>query len=91
MSDIQKNPEEIFFQAIQFESAEEQHAFLDHECQGDDELRAKIDGLIRSYQAAGSFLQEPIAKINEENPSKFWEAANVTQDKKPMRKTMLKN
>ena len=41
---------------------------------------AKVDGLIRAYHAAGSFLEEPIAKINEENPSEFWKAANATQD-----------
>ena len=80
MSDDKKNPQEIFFQTIEIESAEEQQAFLDRACEGDDDLRTKVDGLIRAYRAAGSFLEEPIAKINEENPSEFWEAANAKQD-----------
>ena len=36
-------------------------AFLDRACQGDAELRAKLEELLQAHGEAGNFLQEPSA------------------------------
>src|SRR6516164_9653763 len=52
---------ELFSQAAEFQTAEEQAAFLDQACRGDTELRAQLEELLRAHREAGSFLQEPSA------------------------------
>src|SRR6516165_9025773 len=52
---------ELFSQAAEFQTAEEQAAYLDQACRGDAPLRAQLEELLRAQREAGSFLQEPSA------------------------------
>src|SRR5262249_34878983 len=52
---------ELFSKALEFQTPEEQAAYLDQVCGGDAELRARLDELLRANCEAGSFLQEPTA------------------------------
>ena len=45
--------EEIFYEALEFESPEARSAFLDRVC-GDVELRRRVEGLIANHLRAGS-------------------------------------
>jgi serine/threonine protein kinase len=49
---------EIFTEAVHLPS-EERVAFLDRACNGDAELRWKVEALLRSNDRAGDFLEEP--------------------------------
>jgi serine/threonine protein kinase/tetratricopeptide (TPR) repeat protein len=44
-------------EAVEYASPEERAAFLDRACAGDPVLRARIEALLRAYEAAGNFLQ----------------------------------
>jgi eukaryotic-like serine/threonine-protein kinase len=48
------------FQAALARSPEQRGAFLDAACDGDDELRREVDGLLAAHAAAGGFLSRPI-------------------------------
>src|SRR5437763_1953666 len=52
--------DEIFLAAVDKESLDERAAFLDSVCQGDLGLRAQVEGLLKSHDAAGSFLNQPL-------------------------------
>src|SRR6185503_5051584 len=55
------NPEralEIFTEAVQL-PVEERTPFLDRACAGNEELRQKIEALLRFNDRAGDFLEEP--------------------------------
>jgi len=52
---------DIFSQALQCQTAEEQAAYLDQACQAEAGLRVRLDELLRAHREAGSFLQEPSA------------------------------
>ena len=80
MSDEGRNPQQIFNRAIEIESREERQSFLNQECQGDDDLRERVEGLIEASQAAGSFLEEPIAKIDNQSPSEFLKPVDAAED-----------
>ena len=51
--------EGIFVAALGLESAEERNAYLDAACAGDAERRMRVDALLRAYDDAGSFMQQP--------------------------------
>jgi serine/threonine protein kinase len=51
---------EIFTEATQL-PVEQRAAFLDRACAGDEELRQKIEALLKSNDRAGGFLEEPIS------------------------------
>ena len=53
------NAEEIFLKAIEKRSAGERAAYLDGACGSDTELRAEVEALLDSDDAAGSFLEPP--------------------------------
>jgi hypothetical protein len=48
----------IFTQALKVEH-EDRDAFLDHACGGDEELRGKVEALLKAHDRLGSFLEEP--------------------------------
>jgi len=50
---------EYFSKAVQFQTAEEQAAYLEQACLADAPLRAKLEELLQAHREAGSFLQEP--------------------------------
>ncbi|HMC65469.1 MAG TPA: protein kinase, partial [Gemmataceae bacterium] len=57
------NPETVFAQAIEIESAEGRAAFLDQACGNEPELRREVEKLVVDYFKAGRFLEKPAAHI----------------------------
>jgi len=55
--------ESIFATALERTGAD-RDAFLDQACGNNRELRSEIDELLRSYDDAGSFLQQPVAAFS---------------------------
>src|SRR4051794_2241500 len=49
--------EDIFLGAVERPSPAERAAYLDGACGGDADLRMQVDGLLRSHEQAGSFLE----------------------------------
>src|SRR5438045_9532202 len=60
---------DIFSKAVECQSAEQQAKYLEQACQGDAELRARLEELLQAHREAGSFLQEPSAIVNESSIS----------------------
>ena len=58
MTGDRKRDIEIFTEAIQL-PREEQSAFLDQACAGDDDLRRRVWALLASNERAGNFLEQP--------------------------------
>jgi eukaryotic-like serine/threonine-protein kinase len=54
------NERDIFLAVLELDDREAQAAYLDQACGGDLGLRAKLDALLMSHSAAGSFLEKPI-------------------------------
>jgi serine/threonine protein kinase len=52
--------EQIFLEAVERRSPAERVAYLDHACEGDPELRARVEGLLRAHEEAGTFLDGPL-------------------------------
>jgi serine/threonine protein kinase len=50
---------DIFIAALQIEAPAERQAYLDEVCGQQPELRARVGDLLRLYEGAGSFLQNP--------------------------------
>ncbi len=50
---------ELFIAALQKENLAERQAYLDAACADGPELREQVQGLLRLYEGAGSFLQKP--------------------------------
>jgi len=50
----------IFTEAIKV-PIQERAAFLDIACHGDENLRQKVDALLKAYDRVGNFLEEPPA------------------------------
>lgn len=48
----------IFTEALKVQP-EEREAFLERACDGDEELRRKLQALLRAHDQLGSFLEEP--------------------------------
>jgi hypothetical protein len=48
--------EQIFLEAVELQSLADRIAYLDRACAGDPELRARVEGLIRAHEEAGTFL-----------------------------------
>jgi WD40 repeat protein/serine/threonine protein kinase len=61
MADPEPKLHELFTNALECQSAEEQAAFLDQACQGDAALRAQLEELLQAHREASCFLQEPSA------------------------------
>ncbi len=54
-----KNERSLFEAALALTDASDREAFLDKACQSDTDLRARVDALLKSHIAAGSFLDVP--------------------------------
>jgi hypothetical protein len=48
----------IFTQALKV-SPQERQAFLQRSCGGEEELRRKVEALLRAHDRLGTFLEEP--------------------------------
>lgn len=57
--------EEVFLSAVEH-SAENRAAFLETACAGDAPLREDVEALLRSYEAAGDFMEQPAYQVNAE-------------------------
>jgi eukaryotic-like serine/threonine-protein kinase len=58
------NLREFFSKALQCQTAEARAAYLAQACQGDAELRARLEELLQAHGEAGSFLQEASVSRN---------------------------
>lgn len=55
----------IFTEAIKV-LIEDRATFLDIACQGDENLRRKVEALLRAHDHLGTFLEEPPAEASIE-------------------------
>jgi tetratricopeptide (TPR) repeat protein len=65
---------ELFQAAVEIRDPRARAAYLDQACAGDSALRAKVEGLLKSHDEAGNFLNEPLvldvdATLDQTNPS----------------------
>lgn len=58
MNDEHGKVEQLFHAALEFNSTAERNDFLDQECASDPHLRARIDRILNSYEAASGFLEQ---------------------------------
>ncbi|MBI3862452.1 MAG: serine/threonine protein kinase [Planctomycetia bacterium] len=64
MPDTPQTEESVFAEALRKPSAQERAAFLDAACAHDAALLARVRGLLKSHEEAGSFLgQAPVATV----------------------------
>ena len=57
------NEREIFIEALEHADPDRRCQFLDQACAGDDDLRQRVEALLRKHDQAGSFLNHP--PVNE--------------------------
>jgi serine/threonine protein kinase len=57
------NELDIFNAALELPAGEQRQAYLDEACGGDDELRQRVEQLLRSHDEAGSFMDSPAEEI----------------------------
>jgi eukaryotic-like serine/threonine-protein kinase len=50
----------IFWEALDYESGAERREYIERACGGDDELRSRVEVLLRAHRDAGDFLEQPI-------------------------------
>jgi len=65
------NERVIFEAAIEIADLRARMAYLVKACQGDAELRARVDALLKSHQTAGSFLDIPAMDQMGQSPSQI--------------------
>ena len=63
MTEKQHQLDSLFLSALEIESQSERIAFLDESCAEDPQLRTQVDGLLRSHEQVGSFLDKPPAGL----------------------------
>src|SRR5262245_19632707 len=56
MNQAALEPKQIFLEAIEKSSPEELLRYLDEACQGNPEVRSRVEELLRGHRAAGKFL-----------------------------------
>ena len=59
MAGPQADLREVFCQALDCNTAQEQADYLDQACQGRPELRARVEALLKANDEASGFLREP--------------------------------
>jgi len=69
-----KNAEEIFSKAVELTDSEEQAAYLEQACGGDEKLRAQVETLLKWHTEAGDFLEVPVV-----DPDVTLETSAVTE------------
>ena len=65
---------EVFIAALQKETHADREAYLDQACAGQPALREQVEGLLRLYENADSFLEQPAIKAAD-NPAMATTAA----------------
>ena len=61
MAGPEPNLRDLFGEALQWRTPGEQSAYLAQACQGDVQLKARLEELLQAHREAGSFLREPSA------------------------------
>ena len=69
MAAISPELRSIFCEALELPREEERRAYLDRACQGDPDLRARIDALLLAHHDLSEFLEQPVPP-----PSVTWDA-----------------
>ena len=59
MTAAQPGIRDVFSQALEIELADDRKAFLEEACQGNEELRRKVEKLLVAHGAAGKFMNDP--------------------------------
>ncbi len=59
MSNAQPEAKQIFLEALDRDSPEEILSFIDQACGNDQELRSRVDALLKAHQDVGQFLGGP--------------------------------
>lgn len=54
---------EIFFEALDYETNDERHAFVEEACLGDAELRRKVYGLFEMVAASEGFFEDAAKQL----------------------------
>src|SRR6266404_2783382 len=55
------NERDIFMAALERGASTERRAYVAESCQGDEELRQGVEGLLAAHERAGHFLATPLA------------------------------
>ena len=55
----------IFTEALEV-GPQDRDAFLDNACGGDDDLRDKVEALLKAHDRLGSFLEEPLGGLTDD-------------------------
>ena len=64
------NERVIFDAALEIDDPDARRAFVEKSCAGDEPLRAAVEALLTSHEAAGSFLNMPVADLMRGEPMK---------------------
>ena len=67
MNDHPKREVALFAEALQL-PIDERSAFLERGCGDDAQLRQRVEGLLRSHDSAGDFLEKPPPDVLESGP-----------------------
>ena len=59
MSDVKADAKAIFLQALEHQTPDELHRFLDEACCSETALRARVEELLQAHKDAGNFLGGP--------------------------------
>src|SRR6185503_12692820 len=59
MASAQKSLRAIFDEVSEIEADEQRRAYLDQACNGDAQMRANVEELLRAHETAGGFLADP--------------------------------
>src|SRR3954451_66924 len=64
MPDWDPEANDLFLRAVEIPSPEDRRRLLDGACAGRPDLRARVDGLLRAAESAGSFLDRPAGGLD---------------------------
>ena len=59
MTDAANRIEIVFTEAIRYTDADQRAAYLAEACEGDDQLRERVQALLNAHDEAGSFMASP--------------------------------
>ena len=65
MTDWNPHANDVFLRAVEIEPGAKRRDFLDVECAGDAALRRHVESLLAASEKAGSFLNQPAARVHE--------------------------
>ena len=72
MADLQPQLRAVFCEALERKTEREQAEYLDQVCEGNPELRVRVNALLKAHNDVSGFLQEPQGKptvASDESPT----------------------